>query len=393
MLEAQSGLTGVEVDGKNPATSLLDNSAALNISVLRVFATGVEPELPLQVKEGVYNEVALKALDQVLADAAQRGLRLVLLLARNWGGPDSRAAFASWNGLASPDHFYTSEAARKAYRDHMAFMVNRVNTVNGKKYKDDPVIFSWNLMNEPRYLFNSTDDPCAKDPDKCTANLQSWIEEMSAYLKQLDPNHLVTVGEEGFWSKSSPNAGDNPQPDSGWAAATGQDFTTNHQIKTIDYGGIHIWPDNWNVTDQAWMQRWIDAHMAVARQMNKPLVIEEFGKNVTSQDPAVIEKERNPTFKTVMGALSKSLDSGDVLGGAKYWMADPVLVDASSPGWSNYSQDQVFFSSSTMKDIIAPAATQAANKKDPVPGCTPQGAANGQAASTAGRKLLSVPLA
>jgi len=41
-----------QVDGKNPATSLLDNAAALNISVLRVFATGVEPELPLQIKEG-----------------------------------------------------------------------------------------------------------------------------------------------------------------------------------------------------------------------------------------------------------------------------------------------------------------------------------------------------
>lgn len=27
--------------------------------------------------------------------------------------------------------------------------------------------------------------------------------------------------------------------------------------------------DNWNVTDQAWMQRWIDAHMAVARSMGK----------------------------------------------------------------------------------------------------------------------------
>lgn len=29
----------------------------------------------------------------------------------------------------------------------------------------------------------------------------------------------------------------------------------------------------------------------------QPLVIEEFGKNVTSQDPGVIERERNPTFK------------------------------------------------------------------------------------------------
>lgn len=29
--------------------------------------------------------------------------------------------------------------------------------------------------------------------------MQAWIEEMSAYVKALDPNHLVTVGAEGFW--------------------------------------------------------------------------------------------------------------------------------------------------------------------------------------------------
>lgn len=90
--------------------------------------------------------------------------------------------------------------------------------------------------------------------------------------------------------------------------------------------------------------------------------------------------------RTILGALQKSLESDDVLRGAKvgaesepscaslihapalaaphaqpcallsaarlplsrvhptnplqYWMADPVLVDKKSPGWSNYSQDQ-----------------------------------------------------
>ena len=43
----------MQVNGKNPATNLLDTAAALNITVLRVFATGTVPELlPLQVSEG-----------------------------------------------------------------------------------------------------------------------------------------------------------------------------------------------------------------------------------------------------------------------------------------------------------------------------------------------------
>ncbi|EFN56781.1 hypothetical protein CHLNCDRAFT_13786, partial [Chlorella variabilis] len=108
------------------------------------------------------------------------------------------------------------------------------------------------------------------------------------WLKSLDPNHLVTVGEEGFWGPGSPQAQNNPQPSSSepgwgrgcWAQATGQDFVPNHSIDSIDFAGIHIWPDNWNITEQAFLQRWIDTHMAAARDMNKPLIIEEFGKNV-----------------------------------------------------------------------------------------------------------------
>lgn len=44
--------------------------------------------------------------------------------------------------------------------------------------------------------------------------MQSWIEEMSTYLKSQDPNHLVTVGEEGFFGSDSPQADSNPQPSS-----------------------------------------------------------------------------------------------------------------------------------------------------------------------------------
>lgn len=33
----------------------------------------------------------------------------------------------------------------------------------------------------------------------CITRMQVWIDEMAAFVKALDPNHLVTVGAEGFW--------------------------------------------------------------------------------------------------------------------------------------------------------------------------------------------------
>ena len=39
---------------------------------------------------GVYNLPALTALDQLLDLAAKRGIKLTLILSRNWGAPDAK---------------------------------------------------------------------------------------------------------------------------------------------------------------------------------------------------------------------------------------------------------------------------------------------------------------
>ena len=42
------------------------------------------------------------------------------------------------------------------------------------------------MINEPRCY-------------QCGDTLAGWVAEMAAHVKALDPNHLLTVGEEGFW--------------------------------------------------------------------------------------------------------------------------------------------------------------------------------------------------
>ncbi len=36
----------------------------------------------------------------------------------------------------------------------------------------------------------------------CLWCVQTWIDEMAAFVKSRDANHLLTVGEDGFWSLS-----------------------------------------------------------------------------------------------------------------------------------------------------------------------------------------------
>ena len=58
--------------------------------------------------------------------------------------------------------------------------------------RDEPAIMAWELMNEPR---------CSGDFS--ASKLQHWIERSAEFLKSVDPNHLVTVGTEGFFGSST----------------------------------------------------------------------------------------------------------------------------------------------------------------------------------------------
>ncbi|KAL4549229.1 hypothetical protein Ndes2526B_g04261 [Nannochloris sp. 'desiccata'] len=369
LLESQAGVAGEEIDGMTATEWLFKTAAENNITVIRVFATGVEDDLPIQVEAGEYNEKALIALDETLDLAAKYNIMVTLVLARMWQGPDALANYASWTGTPI-DNFFSDETAIQAFLDHITFMVNRVNTVNGKPYRDDATIFSWNLMNEPRFFSNSTD---CDDPVSCADTMNSWIRTTSDHLKSEDPNHLIAIGSEGFFGSGSEFEDANPGGD--WALQTGQDFERNSANPSIDYAVAHLWLDNWDVAgDDDFVEGWIDAHKRAAAELNMPLHLEEFGKNTTNPfDPDADGEEsiRRETFKQVFDELEQSLENGESLRAASYWMFDPILQSAESDGFEDYGQDQVAVDSYTFQEIIVPAARAASEVQGVVDGCDP----------------------
>ena len=115
------------------------------------------------------------------------------------------------------------------------------------------------------------------------ARLQAWIEEMAKYVKRLDPNHMLSTGEEGFYDMGDARGSARVNPEV-WASTTGQDFIANHAVPEIDFAVAHLWPDNWGVftlgssLGAAFTEEWIRAHTRDAtRVLRKPFVLEEFG--------------------------------------------------------------------------------------------------------------------
>ena len=85
------------------------------------------------------------------------------------------------------------------YKNNAKFLINRVNAINGRSYKEDPTIIAWNLINEPRcetWLKPANND--------CPARIQAWIEEMATFVRKEDPNHMITIGSEGFYGATTP---------------------------------------------------------------------------------------------------------------------------------------------------------------------------------------------
>ena len=212
-----------------------------------------------------WNEAQFVFLDRVLVEAARRGVRVQLCLSNWWRDTGGVTQYLRWAGVQGADDdkyrvginnekamlFYSNETARRLYREHVEKIVTRRNSISGVRYRDDPTIFGYELMNEAQCLTGRW------------AERRAWVAEMSSYLKSLDPDHLITPGEWGYRS-----------------AAERKEWLLDHALPAIDYCDVHNYPrdDGDSAVDspQA-LGEFIDNRVAAAYSLKKPLVLGEFG--------------------------------------------------------------------------------------------------------------------
>jgi len=301
--------TATDPTQRNKVTSAFEQAAAHGLNVARTWAFNDGQYRALQTSPGVYNEQVFQALDFVVSEANKHGIRLILSMVNDYVNFGGKAQYVQWarnagQNLNSDDDFFTNPTVKGYYKNHVKTVLTRVNSITGVAYKDDPTIFAWELMNEPR---------CQSDPSGRT--IQGWIEEMATHVKSIDGNHLLEAGLEGFYGEYKKEI--NP------GFSVGTDFITNNQITGLDFATVHSYPDIWlagsdEEAQLSFLQSWIESHLEDGRRiLKKPVLFTEFGKSY--RDPGFGTGERDNLLDMVYKHVYASARWGGAGGGAMFW--------------------------------------------------------------------------
>eukprot|EP00951_Prasinocladus_malaysianus_P016719 scaffold130772_cov46-Prasinocladus_malaysianus.AAC.1 len=131
-----------------------------------------------------------------------------------------------------------------------------------------------------------------------------------------------------------------------WAEMTGQDFVRNNGIKDIDYCSVHMWyviscihcilddleyiwgkrPDDWGLPlgDMDFLRGWLTSHVEDATKLNKPFVLEEFGKKKDAAQPQSI---REPYYDLVYSEALDDIGQNKNFAGLLFWEWDSTTDD------------------------------------------------------------------
>ncbi|MGB7760110.1 MAG: carbohydrate-binding protein [Bryobacteraceae bacterium] len=133
-----------------------------------------------------YNEEAFRTLDKLLALCHEYDIRLILpfIDSHSFKGVRGVDEFAAFRHKPGPE-FFTDPQLKQDFKDLIADLLNRRNTVSGLLYKDDPAILAWQPANEAMSYFPDRGKPNNE------ALITDWTLEVAAFIKTIDHNHLV----------------------------------------------------------------------------------------------------------------------------------------------------------------------------------------------------------
>lgn len=185
------------------------------------------------------------AFDHTLAVARERGNRVIVTLGNQWSDCDQQEGFKNEAWYAA-DYQVPAGSNPASYRDFVAEVVTR--------YRDDPTVLMWQLMNEAEAPASAS-GPCL--PSAATT-LRTWAADVSALVKSLDANHLLSVGTIG----------------SGQCGTSMDEYKQLHALPGVDLCEIHDYsPDPFS--GDVW--NGVAVRVQQCAELGKPLFVGETG--------------------------------------------------------------------------------------------------------------------
>ncbi len=322
---------GATPDGQKRLVKELDTLNAYGFDNLRILGASERSTfnraLPLTIEHspGAYDENLLKGLDFVLSELGKRKMHAVVYLNNYWQWSGGMAQFMNWSRgdnvtdsgsrgdldrmMRYSAEFYADSRANGIFHNYIKMLVNRTNTYNKLRYRDDPAIMAWELANEPR------PGPDGPQGEKNIEDFIKWNYETAAWIHSIDPNHLVTTGSEGLTGTLNSE----------------EYFIRSHNDSAIDYITFHLWAKNWGWFDSKRADStlsesikkahsYINRHIKIAKSLRKPVIMEEFGldRDLSATSPFTPVKARDEYFSSVLKIFTDT-DEDSPFAGVNVW--------------------------------------------------------------------------
>ncbi|GIK21187.1 MAG: hypothetical protein BroJett005_06010 [Ignavibacteriota bacterium] len=274
-LQSEAG----KIERRYIVDDIYQSAKNIGVNVIRTWAfnEGSSFSNPSVIRKYPYEvqESGLIALDYVLQKAKENGIYIILTLSNNYSAFGGIPQYIKWanhiklNGSDNYSHndFFVNDSLKQWFKFYIELLLNRTNTFTGIKYKDDPAIFSWEIMNE------------AENPHKDFGIIKNWYEDISLFIKSIDQNHLVTTGENGYDVYPNFYSDVDLMYNSSYFLVNGYkgtSFCENSQLENIDYISFHSYPNGWGLSAKAG-KTWIKDHYRIVEGFNKPCLLGEFG--------------------------------------------------------------------------------------------------------------------
>jgi len=205
---------------------------------------------------------------------------------------------------------WTPDWYRRGYRTDGVYFpwIKQLTTA----FRDSPAVAFWEIMNEPGSLTNLS---MGVWPGYLTAaDMKSFFDTTAAYIKQNDPNHLVSTGTniQGYNQTAEAIAYVHSGPDI--------DIVSIHEYDYAKYNGSQIGSSLVTMTYQA------------AQSINKPAFVGEFGvgmrlRSMTAAQRAAVAKQKFDLY------LSQGLS------GVLYWCTIGYNNNGGTTFNSSYNND------------------------------------------------------